>query len=243
MVGSPVAGPAPAPRVAALFSDAAAFDWHGPDVEAALHPAERPLVARAVDGRRRHFAAGRACARAALASLGIESGPILRRALRDPRWPHPATGSISHCDGYAVAAVRRTAGRALELGIDAELVGRVTPALHPRLFRPEERAWLATLDPTAGPLVVTALFGAKEAFYKAQFPITGAWVGFEDVSSRRVDDLTFELVPATDLAVLSAVRWPVTARAVISGGVAGSLAVVGVEVEPAGGDPTRPIGS
>ena len=52
---------------------AEAFDDAAPAV---LFPAEEAAIARAVPKRRSEFATGRACARAALAKLGLPPSPV-----------------------------------------------------------------------------------------------------------------------------------------------------------------------
>ncbi|MEZ5411189.1 MAG: 4'-phosphopantetheinyl transferase superfamily protein [Acidimicrobiales bacterium] len=235
-------GPRPAPDLAALFSDAVAYELTGPDLEAGgdegLWPEEETLVARAVAARRLQFAAGRRCARAGLLALGLPAGPIPAGPQRAPRWPDGTTGSISHTTGYAVAVVRRTgpgapgaaglpgvpAGDPINVGVDAEQLGRVGDHLYSRLFTPGEEAWLGRLPGPARDAAATAVFGAKEAFYKAQFPVTGAWVGFHDVRSSPVQNpdgthAGYRLEPHTGLAALDAVRWPCLARHVQRGAV------------------------
>lgn len=241
-------GPRSAPDLAALFTDAVAFELAGADLEAGgdegLWPEEEVQVTRAVPTRRLQFAAGRRCARAGLAALGLPPGPIPAGPQRAPGWPAGTTGSISHTAGYAVAVVRRTApgpagSRAsaagpaepsapdpsrISIGVDAEQLGRVGDHLYSRLFTPGEEAWLARLPGARRDAAATAVFGAKEAFYKAQFPLTSAWVGFHDVGSQPIenDDGThagYRLEPHTDLAALDAVQWPCVARHVRRGPV------------------------
>ena len=209
-------GPRSAPWASHLFTDAVVHELWGDGDEEALHRAEAEVVARAVVGRRRQFAAGRQCARASLAVLlGTAPGPVLAGERRQPRWPPGVAGTIAHTDGYAVAATRLDRGDGIRIGVDAERVGRVTPELFGRLFTESEREWLADLQPARRAVVVTALFGMKEAFYKAQFPLTGAWVGFHDVeidAAGAVEGSPAALRPATTLAALDAFTWPVSGR-------------------------------
>lgn len=224
-----ITGPRSAPDLAALFTDAVAFELEGAALEAGgdegLWPEEEAQVTRAVPARRLQFAAGRRCARAGLLALGLVAGPIPSGPQRAPRWPDGSAGSISHTAGYAVAVVRRTVGAPrISIGVDAEQLGRVGDHLYSRLFTPPEEAWLARLAPPERDAAATAVFGAKEAYYKAQFPLTGAWVGFHDVRSHPVENpdgthAGYRLEPHTDLAALDAVRWPCQARHVARGGV------------------------
>ncbi|MGW4745369.1 hypothetical protein ACWEPR_11305, partial [Streptomyces sp. NPDC004290] len=59
------------------------------------YPEEEALMARAVPGRRREFAAARVCAHRALAALGAAPGPLLRGRRGAPAWPARTVGSIT----------------------------------------------------------------------------------------------------------------------------------------------------
>jgi 4'-phosphopantetheinyl transferase EntD len=130
----------------------------------AIHPGEEVHVMGSAEKRRRDFAVGRACARAALAKIGHGEVVIAKSEDGAPLWPPGIVGSITHTDGYAAALVgesRHFAG----VGIDAERVGGVTQDLWPRLFSAAEQEALRS---HADPLLATTLFfSAKEASYKA----------------------------------------------------------------------------
>lgn len=89
-------------------------------------------------------------------------------------------GSITHCRGFAAAAVARQ-DEVAAVGIDAEVHGPLSVGTAGKVCTPAELAW-ATEAPGAG-LVSwpTVLFSARESVYKAWHPITGAWLGFLDV--------------------------------------------------------------
>lgn len=130
----------------------------------AIHRHEEIHVARSAPKRRRDFALGRACARAALAGLGHGDAVIARSENGAPLWPPGIAGSITHTGGYA-AALAGASSRFAGIGIDAERVGGVTPDLWPRLFTEVEQDRLRN---EADPLcAATLLFSAKEASYKA----------------------------------------------------------------------------
>lgn len=201
------------PEVEALLTDVVAFEVWGSGDPDWLTAEEEELVDGAVAARTAQFAAGRHCARLALAEFGVEPVSILRSTLRSPRWPEGYVGSISHTEGYAVAVVASRGGELRSLGIDAERVGRVGEKLFERLFTAEERRRLWAAEPGRRAEVATELFGLKESFYKAQYPVTEAWVGFHDVGiTPEADEWVLE--PATDLAALNAVRWPTIGRSV-----------------------------
>lgn len=127
-----------------------------------IHPEEVVQVAASGEKRRRDFALGRACARAALAGLGAGEAVIARSDHGAPVWPPGIAGSITHTDGYAAAlAGRNFAG----IGIDAERAGAVGRDLWPRLFSSAEQEQLASHSEPL--LAATLIFSAKEASYKA----------------------------------------------------------------------------
>ncbi|MXP22429.1 4'-phosphopantetheinyl transferase superfamily protein [Gordonia sp. HNM0687] len=140
-------------------------------------PAERSLIERAVDKRRREFTTARYCARQAMGQLGIDPSPIMRGERGMPVWPDRVVGSLTHCDGYR-AAVVAYALQVRSLGIDAEPHDRLPDGVLEHTSLEAERTVLAT-RPT-GLHWDRLLFCAKEATYKAWFPLTQRWLGFED---------------------------------------------------------------
>lgn len=129
-----------------------------------VHPAEDIYVARSAPKRRRDFALGRACARAALTGLRHGEAAIAKGDNGAPVWPAGIAGSITHTQDYAAALVGESS-RFAGIGIDAERSGGVTRDLWPRLFSEAEQKMLGThSDPL---LAATLLFSAKEASYKA----------------------------------------------------------------------------
>jgi 4'-phosphopantetheinyl transferase EntD len=248
-VRRPAIGPVAAPGVERLFEvPVAAFAMVDPGDVRTLGPSEAAVVAGAVPSRRSEFAAGRQCAHAALAECGLPPAPLLSRADRAPAWPPGVVGSITHTDGYALAVVARHpggggdvgagpgGGAGVAIGVDAERLGRITDDLYGAICTAAEREWLeGHTDGDRRDRAATVLFGAKEAFYKAQRPSTDRWVGFTDVAVRPAG-AGFELVPAATLAALDPWRWPVTVRWT----TADDLVIVGITLQPAG-SPGRPV--
>jgi enterobactin synthetase component D / holo-[acyl-carrier protein] synthase len=148
----------------------------------AAHPGEADLIANAVEVRRREFITARRCAREALQRLGRPPVPIRPGLRREPQWPSGVVGSITHCAGYRAAAVAPAVAVAA-VGIDAEPHGPL----------PDGVLQVVTANGDAGVLTELArqypevhwdrlLFSAKESVYKAWFPLTHRWLGFEEAS-------------------------------------------------------------
>ncbi len=149
-----------------------------PDV--VLFPAEEAVIAQAVDKRRREFATARACARAALAELGLPPAPIVPGVRGAPQWPAGVVGSITHCAGYRASAVARDRD-VVTVGLDAEPHDDLPPGVLAVVASSGEQARLAALA-AVQPQVCwdRLLFSAKESVYKAWFPLTLRWLNFED---------------------------------------------------------------
>jgi 4'-phosphopantetheinyl transferase EntD len=151
-----------------------------PGDPADLLPAEAAHVANAVAKRVMEFAAGRVCAKAALGVLGVENVVLLPGADRQPLWPTGTVGSITHTAGLCAAAVAPT-NRIAAIGLDSEIAGAPTVDIWPSICRDEELAWVGSLPENDHAAAVTLLFSAKEAFYKAQYPLVGEWLDFHDL--------------------------------------------------------------
>jgi enterobactin synthetase component D len=147
---------------------------------ASLLPEEVACLGRAVPARAREFAAGRQCARSALAQFGIADFPLRAASDRQPLWPRGMTGSITHTAGLCAAVVGERA-RVGMLGLDSEVVGAIGEELWPAICMPRERAWLDSLPPAERAGGVTLLFSAKESFYKAQYPLLNQSLDFHDL--------------------------------------------------------------
>lgn len=134
---------------------------------------EAASVTGAVTVRKHTYSTGRWLAHRALGRLDMDVSSILSGAAREPLWPSGATGSITHTDRLAAAAV---ASREVysAIGIDMEKVGKVENRLLPKLLTGNEIAALHSLDPTL-------VFSAKESCYKLLYPLFGQYVDFREV--------------------------------------------------------------
>jgi 4'-phosphopantetheinyl transferase EntD len=140
-------------------------------------PEEEPLIARSVAKRRNEFVTVRYCARQALGELGLPPVPILKGDKGEPCWPDGVVGSLTHCQGFRGAVVgRQTDVRSV--GIDAEPHDVLPKGVLDAISLLDERRELTALP--AGQHWDRILFCAKEATYKAWFPLTHRWLGFED---------------------------------------------------------------
>jgi 4'-phosphopantetheinyl transferase EntD len=146
-----------------------------PGDEHALLRDEAPAFASSVLKVRRASGAARIVARQLLARLGHPHWPVLRAGSGAPVWPAGVVGSLAHDARAAVATVglARDIGA---LGIDVEPAERLPPDLLDVVATPQERLKIAD-DPFQGRL----LFAAKEAVYKAVYPLDRTFLDHGDV--------------------------------------------------------------
>ena len=174
--------------IAGLVPASASAECHRGLADVALFGSEADAVAGACPTRRREFAMVRACARVALRGLGIEPCPILPDSDRVPRWPAGVVGSMTHCPGYRAAVVARAADHQ-GIAVDAEPHAGLPGDVAELLLREDERACLRPLQ-AAHPEVHwdRVTFCAKEAVFKAWYPVARHWLDFDDVSTRLCPD-------------------------------------------------------
>lgn len=164
--------------IRALFPDDVAVAQSDPRLPAAgILPDEERFVRNAGETRRREFAAGRMAARRALASLGLPGTAIAAAQDRAPVWPQGVVGSISHCANLCLAAVAPAAAYR-SVGIDVEPAEPLPEDILDTVCTPAERNWLETRPAAERGLLARAIFCAKEAAYKCQYPLTGELIDF-----------------------------------------------------------------
>jgi 4'-phosphopantetheinyl transferase EntD len=147
-----------------------------------LFPEEEMALGGSVEKRRREFATARLCARRALAQLGQPPEAVPHGPRGEPQWPAGVVGSITHCAGYRAAAVAH-ASQVAALGIDAEPNRALPDEVLRAISTAEERARLRELASADSKVCWDRLlFSAKEAAYKAWFPLAGRLLGFEDAN-------------------------------------------------------------
>lgn len=182
---------------------------HGDLKDAAIFPEEAAIVALASEPRRLAFTTARTCAHRALCGLGVDPVAITADARGAPRWPTGIVGSITHCVGYRAAAVARN-DMLLGIGIDAERNLRLSCRVVERIASEAEREVVCELLCTHPQIAWDRLlFSAKEAAYKACYPL--------GQRSQNFSDVLVELDPAGDFeATLSCVESKVTGRWLLS---------------------------
>lgn len=147
-----------------------------------LHPEEELSVQGVGSLRRGEFAAGRWCARRAIERLGFPERPIFRRSDGVASWPPEVVGSITHSHGYVAAAVGLS-HQVCAVGIDAEPHRVVNKHVTARIATAEESRHMSDMS-RAVPEIHwdRVLFSAKEAAYKAWYPLKGTPLRFRDIN-------------------------------------------------------------
>jgi 4'-phosphopantetheinyl transferase EntD len=143
-----------------------------------LFAQEAAQIAKAVPRRQAEFAAGRACAHRAMEALGHPRVPLLRGEDRAPVWPEGLTGSITHTDQWAAAAIGRLSDGIAAIGIDLEPAEPLPPDLWSSICTDQERAQFSGLSPA---IAARLVFCMKEAAFKCQFPLSRTLLEFMDL--------------------------------------------------------------
>jgi 4'-phosphopantetheinyl transferase EntD len=143
--------------------------------ERALLPEELAAFETSVDKVRRASGAARIVARELLVQLGLPPSPLPKSPRGMPVWPDGVLGSMAHDSSLAVAAAALSRDFVC-LGIDVEPAEPLPPDLLDLVATRREREKIE-LDPYGGRL----LFTAKEAVYKAVYPIDHVFLEHHDV--------------------------------------------------------------
>jgi enterobactin synthetase component D len=143
----------------------------------------------AVAKRRIEFAAGRYCAREAIARLdhsrrGETPG---RGADGAPTWPEGLTGSITHTDGFVAAAVA-FAGRIDGLGIDTEriLTADIADEVAAWVACPGELDRIASQTGLGRATDLSLCFSAKESLFKCLHPLVRRFFDYLDAEITQI---------------------------------------------------------
>ena len=144
--------------------------------ENALWPEEIPAFTSSIDKVRRASGAARIVARQLLRRLGRPECALPRGSGGAPTWPTGITGSLAHDSSVAVAAVGMCSDMD-GIGIDIEPAESLPTELLGLVATPRERLTIDNYDPYGGRL----LFVAKEAVYKAVYPLDRTFLDHHDV--------------------------------------------------------------
>jgi len=153
--------------------------------------ADGQLSERAVPKRQAEFVAGRLCVNQCFDQFSVSSIPKILRGHRGcPVWPSPFKGSISHTNGTAVAVVTQ-ASTISSIGIDIEktLNETATKEVGNLVLTTTDQRHYINCQKSKMSLeqYTTYLFSAKEAVYKALFPLVQHFFDFSAVSLHSIN--------------------------------------------------------
>jgi 4'-phosphopantetheinyl transferase EntD len=144
--------------------------------EAHLLPEEARSIPARQPAMRRASGAARWIAHRLLADIGVNDFALLRTPSGAPAWPGGITGSLAHDDDMAVAAIAAV-GQIRSLGIDVEPALPLPDDIFALVAIPTDRTETADRH-----LAGRILFAAKEAVYKAVYPLDRQVLGYEDIA-------------------------------------------------------------
>jgi 4'-phosphopantetheinyl transferase EntD len=146
-----------------------------PGDELALLEEEHPSIASKLLEVRRASGAARIVARQLLAKHALAECPLPKERSGAPVWPAGVIGSMAHDARVAVATVGMSCDVGA-VGIDVEPAEDLPPELLTLVATPRERSRIGD-DPYRGRL----LFAAKEAVYKAVYPLDRMVLDHHDI--------------------------------------------------------------
>jgi 4'-phosphopantetheinyl transferase EntD len=144
--------------------------------EKALRGEEAAALASRPPAARRASGAARIVARELLARLGYLDALLPKGAAGEPLWPACIVGSLAHDDDVAVAAVALRRDFA-SIGIDVEPARALPADMLELVVTPPERRMIGD-----DLLHAKLLFAAKEAVYKAVYPLDTVFLEFSDIA-------------------------------------------------------------
>ncbi len=170
---------------ASVLFDPLSKAWNGPGAYGVFLPEE---LNKAVDKRKNEFLAGRVSAAAALKKKESLSYNVPIGAGGAPSWPEGFTGSITHSEGFASAAVGRCAD-IFSIGIDNEVLlgDESLRAVLRTVFTAPELEMYSGYSRNSGILFATLVFSAKESLYKALYPKVGRIFDYTEAKIDFVD--------------------------------------------------------
>ncbi len=168
---------------------ACCFDPTQPDAFYLPIPAE---LNRAVPKRQAEYLAGRWCVAQLYQQVQLKKSPPAYTEQGGPVWPAGLTGSITHTQGFAAAALASTR-QIYTIGLDAEYLIKPDTAARVRdsILHPAEQVLLADdwID------TLTLIFSFKESLYKALNPILKRFISFDEVSVTAIEAGQLSFIP------------------------------------------------
>ena len=156
------------------------------DIQEAIDHGQNASALNDISNKRHHeFLAGRQVANMALRQLIPDFGNTPMGRLPDGQadWPEGMVGSITHSHGLAMAMVgKREQWRGVGLDLETVMSADRAQRVAEKVLTPEELDRSRSLAPEHYAQRVTLAFAAKEAVFKAIYPLVLRRFYFHDVS-------------------------------------------------------------
>lgn len=154
--------------------------------DSVLFEEEKELVKKFTEKPKEQFCMGRYAAHLCLKDHG-QNQAILRKQSGAPNWPYGIVGSITHTKGLAIA-VTGSSDQYLGLGIDCERLDRkIKLMVAEKTLHECERSWVFEKEGKEE-LRLLHILSAKEAIFKAFYPINECYLGFLDAMCTKTEN-------------------------------------------------------
>lgn len=158
-------------------------------------------IGQAVSKRQSEYLAGRMLVRHLQQELGLACDQVLPAADRSPQWPAGQSGAISHSGGEVLVGLCARPEYSLGLDLEHYLEPAQLMGLRPFIASTAEQQWLvqqARSGHWSEAQLLTLLFAAKEALYKALYPDCRRIMEFSAAEVREISATQLSLVLCTD---------------------------------------------
>lgn len=146
-------------------------------------------IRKSVIKRQAEFLAGRHCARNVLKNINNNLAEyVVKNGIdRAPKWPRNLKGSISHCNGQAIA-IACSDQSITGLGVDIEEI--INQEMMSQIINQvinQDESYLIERDNAEKTLIFTIIFSVKESFFKAAYSIVKQYFDFSAIIVTKIN--------------------------------------------------------
>jgi 4'-phosphopantetheinyl transferase EntD len=188
---------------------------HGEEYQYRVPPQEERLLSKTACGKRvKQWASRRGATYLTLKELGFNPVPTVQSGpAGEPIWPDGITGSITHCYPWSIVVAAKCSGEFV-IGVDLEsLLKSRRVDISAVICRKGELDWISAGNYFHERMAM--IFSAKEALYKALYPVLQRYIDFKEVELSWLNErscFAVEIMSDSAASLLPALRSEVYCR-------------------------------